>query len=312
VLDVRRLRVLREVARRGSLAAAADALSYTPSAVSQQVAALEREAGAALLERRSRGVVLTEAGHALVRHAEVILGQLDAAEAELSALENLRTGRLRMASFATAGASLLPLAVDAFRARHPDVRLSVHQASPQESVAGLREGALDVALTVDLEPAPAEGVEVVHLFDDPVQLALHVDHPLAARPEIRLADLREETWIDVPRRTSGGRVLTRACERAGFAPRVAYESDDYTAIQELVGAGVGLALLPDLALCPPHELVVLRTLAADRPSRQIQAALRPAPFRSPAAAAMLEILRVQRPLGRAARGQPASAVPPSL
>jgi DNA-binding transcriptional LysR family regulator len=307
VLDVRRLRVLREVARRGSLAAAADALSYTASAVSQQIASLEREAGAVLLERRARGVVLTEAGNVLVRHAETILAQLDAAEGELAALEDLRTGRLRMASFATAGASLLPLAVDAFRARHPDIALSVQQASPDQSVARLRDGLLDLAITVDLAPSPAEGVEVLHLFDDPVQLALHRDHPLAAKPDIRLADLRDETWIDVPRLTSGGKVLMRACERAGFAPRVAFESDDYTAIHELVGAGLGLALLPDLALCPPTERVVLRALEHDRPSRDIQAAARTPPFRSPAASAMLEILRAQRP-GR--RVQPVSATPP--
>jgi molybdate transport repressor ModE-like protein len=300
VLDVRRLRVLTEVARRGSLSAAAEALSYSGSAVSQQIAALEREAGTALLERRARGVVLTEAGQVLVRHAETVLAQLAAAEAELAALENLRTGRLRLASFATAGASLLPLAVDAFRARHPEIAFSIRQASPQESVELLREGALDLAITVDLDPTPAEGVEVVHLFGDPVKLALHRDHPLAGAEEIRLADLREETWIDVPRLTSGGKVLARACERAGFSPRVAYESDDYTAIQELVGAGVGIALLPDLALCPPHEQVVLRSLDADRPSRDIQAATRAAPFRSAAATEMLAILRVQPPRRRQA------------
>jgi DNA-binding transcriptional LysR family regulator len=138
-------------------------------------------------------------------------------------------------------------------------------------------------------------VEVIHLFDDPVQLALRADHPLAAKPDIRLEDLADETWIDVPRATSGGQVLARACAKAGFAPRVTFESDDYTAIQELVGAGVGAALLPDLALCPPHPLVILRPLGPDGPSRDIQAATRPEEFRSPAAAAMLEILREQRP-----------------
>jgi DNA-binding transcriptional LysR family regulator len=310
-LDVRRLRVLREVARRGSLAGAADALSYTPSAVSQQIAALEREAGAVLLERRARGVVLTEAGHTLVRHAEAVLAQLDAAQAALAALADVREGRLRMASFATAGASILPHAVDAFRARHPGVALSVEQASPQESVARLREGQLDLALTVDLETAPAEGVEVVHLFDDPVQLALHRDHPLAAKPDLRLEDLAAETWIDVPRRTSGGKVLVRACELAGFEPRVAFESDDYTTIQQLVGAGVGSALLPDLALCPPHEGVVLRSLGPAGPSRAIQAATRTAAFRSPAAEAMLTILREQRPVRRDGRLQLAGIAPPS-
>jgi DNA-binding transcriptional LysR family regulator len=313
VLDIRRLRVLCEVARAGSLARAAEALSYTPSAVSQQIATLEREVGTVLLERRARGVVLTEAGRTLVAHADAILRQLEAAEGALAALADLRSGRLRMASFATAGATVLPRAVDAFRARHPGIEISVRQASPQQSVERLRDGALDLALTVDLEPSPAEGVEVVHLFDDPVRLALRRDHPLAGAPAIRLRDLAGETWIDVPRLTSGGRVLARACERAGFEPWVAYESDDYTAIQELVGAGVGVALLPELALCPPHEAVVLRSLGPDGPRRHIQAATRPLAFRSPAAAAMLEILLEQGPQRRQAPLPPAArAVPPSL
>ena len=311
MLDVRRLRVLRAVAGCGSLAKTADVLSYTPSAVSQQIAALEREAGTMLLERRGRGVVLTEAGHVLVRHADLVVAQLEAAEAALAELADLRSGRLRMASFATAGANVLPRAVDAFRVRHPSIDITVEQATPSESVARIREGRLDLALTVDLAPAPAEGVEVIHLFDDPVQLALHRDHPLAAKPDLRLEDLERATWIDVPRKTSGGRVLVRACERAGFEPRVAFESEDYTAIQELVGAGMGVALLPDLALCPPHESVVLRSLGANGPSRAIQAATRRIAFRSPAAERMLEVLREQRPRRRAGRLQLTGAAPPS-
>jgi DNA-binding transcriptional LysR family regulator len=308
MLDVRRLRVLREVARRGSLAGAADVLSYTPSAVSQQIAALEREAGTRLLERRARGVVLTEAGRTLVEHADVILGRLEAAEAALAALAELRRGHLRMASFATAGASVLPRAVDAFRARHPAVELTVGQASPMESVARLREGRLDLALTVDLEERPAEGVEVIQLFEDRLQLALHREHPLAAKEGIRIEDLVDEVWIDVPLATSGGQVAARACAQAGFAPRVAFESDDYTAIRELVGTGAGIALLPDLALFAPHESVVLRSLGPDRPFRNIQVATRPEAFRSPAASAMLEILQEQRP---APTLQVAAATPPS-
>ena len=308
MLDVRRLRVLREVARRGSLAGAAHTLSYTPSAVSQQIAALEREAGTRLLERRARGVVLTEAGQTLVEHAEGILASLEAAEAALEALADLRRGHLRMASFATAGARVLPRAVDAFRARHPAIELTVGQASPLESVARLREGRLDLALTVDLDERPAEGVEVMHLFQDHLQLALHREHPLAAKEDIRLEDLVDETWIDVPLATSGGHVAARACAQAGFVPRVAFESDDYTAIRELVGTGAGIALLPDLALFPPHESVVLRALGPDRPFRNIQVATRPAAFRSPAASAMLEILNEQRP---AQGAQVAAATPPS-
>jgi DNA-binding transcriptional LysR family regulator len=312
VLNLGRLRVLREVARSGSLAGAADALSYSPSAVSQQIAALEREAGAALVERRARGVVLTEAGRTLVEHAEVILAQVDAAQAALADLADLRAGHLRLASFATAAATVLPPALDVFRERHPAVRLSVRQASPHESVVRLRDGRLDLALTVDLEPAPADGVQVVHLFDDPVQLALHRDHPLADAPEIDLAQLAGETWIDVPRATSGGKVLERACAVAGFEPRVAYESDDYTVIQELVGVGVGLALLPDLALCPPHPSVVLRSLGPDGPRRNVQAATREPAFRSPAASAMLAVLaEQQRPRRRVDPAQTAGTGPPS-
>jgi DNA-binding transcriptional LysR family regulator len=311
VLNVGRLRVLREVARTGSLAGAADALSYSPSAVSQQVAVLEREAGTALVERRSRGVVLTEAGRTLVEHATTILGQLEAAEAALAELADLRRGHLRLASFATAAANVLPQAIDVFRLRHPAVRLTVRQASPDESVAGLARGRLDLALTVDLGAVPAEGVQVVHLFDDPVRLALHRDHPLAAAPDVGLADLAGETWIDVPRATSGGKVLVRACSRAGFEPRIAYESDDYTVIQELVGVGVGLALLPELALLPPHPSVVLRSLGPDGPRRHVQVATRPQAFRSPAASAMLEILREQGPRRRPAPAQPAATGPPS-
>ena len=166
-------------------------------------------------------------------------------------------------------------------------------------------------MTVDLDPAPAEGVEVVHLFDDPVSLAVHRDHPLAGRAGLTLAELADETWIDVPRATSGGKVLMRACERAGFSPRVAFESDDYTVIQELVGAGVGLALIPALALCPSHESVLLRPVGPDRLWREVQAATRPDAFRSPAARAMLEILREQRPRPRRTAGQVATGVPPS-
>ena len=251
-------------------------------------------------------MVLTEAGQTLVEHAEVILGRLEAAEAALAALADLRRGHLRMASFATAGASVLPRAVDAFRAQHPGVELTVGQASPIESVQRLREGRLDLALTVDLDERPAEGVEVIHLFQDHVQLALHREHPLAGKEDIRLEDLEHETWIDVPRATAGGQVVARACARAGFVPKVAFESDDYTAIRELVGAGAGIALLPDLAKFPPHESVVLRSLGPERPFRNIQVATRPEAFRSRAASAMLEILCAQRPAAQVAETTPPS------
>jgi DNA-binding transcriptional LysR family regulator len=312
VLDVRRLKVLCEVARRGSLSGAAEALSYTSSAISQQIAALEREAGVTLLERRARGVVLTEAGVLLVSHAELILAQLDAAQTALADLSELRRGQLRLGSFATAGATIVPRAVDAFQARYPDVDVRVEQATSRESIARLRQGRLDLVLTVDLAPAPDLLIE--ELFTDPFRLALHRRHPFASATELRLIDLAGERWINVSRDTLGGDVLAQAFARLGLDFEVAYESDDYTAIHELVGAGLGVALLPDLALFPANEDVVLRPLGPDAPSRRIQAVTRQDGLRSPASTAMLDILRMLEPRRRVALPdplQPDATVAPS-
>jgi DNA-binding transcriptional LysR family regulator len=313
VLDVRRLRIFREAARAGSLAGAAEALSYSASAISQQIGVLEREAGMALLERRPRGVVLTEAGRVLLEHVEGILERLDAAEAALADVADVRGGRLRMASFPTAAATVLPPAVDAFRALYPGVALQVGQSTPEESLDLLRDGRLDVALTLDLPPAAAgPGIEVLRLFDDPVRLALRRDHPLAGRAELRLGELAGETWIDVPRSSSaGGNMLTRASARAGFEPDIAYLSDDYAVIRELVGAGVGIALLPGLAQRPLSEAIVLRPLGADAPSRVIQVAARATSYRSPAAAAMVELLLEQTRARREPAQPGATALTPS-
>src|ERR671927_1234584 len=149
MLDVRRMRVLREVALQGSFSAAAEALSFTQSAVSQQIAALEREAGTVLVQRSARGVRLTEAGEALVRHTDAILARLAEAEAELEAIAGLRGGRLRLAAFESAGSTLMPLAIAAFRERHPAVELSMTLAEPEDSLPQLRAGELDLALTFD-------------------------------------------------------------------------------------------------------------------------------------------------------------------
>src|SRR4051812_4214276 len=147
MLDVRRMRVLREVAQRGSFSAAAEALSFTQSAVSQQIAALEREAGTGLVQRSARGVRLTEAGEAVVRHTEAILARLAEAESELEAIAGLTGGRLRMAAFESAGATLMPLAIAAFRERHPSVELSMSLLEPEDSIPQLRAGELDLAIT---------------------------------------------------------------------------------------------------------------------------------------------------------------------
>src|SRR6266545_1483737 len=165
MLDVRRMKVLREVAVRGSFSAAAEALSFTQSAVSQQIAALEREAGVVLVQRSARGVRLTDAGRALVRHTEAILARLAEAEAELEAIAGLRGGRVRMAAFESVAATLMPPAIAEFRSRHPAVELSMILAEPEDALPKLRAGELEIAISFDsgatVEAFSHDGLELV-------------------------------------------------------------------------------------------------------------------------------------------------------
>src|SRR5918996_6042878 len=179
MLDVRRMRVLREVAARGSFSAAADALSFTQSAVSQQVAALERETGARLVERGPRGIRLTQAGEALVRHTDAVLARLEDAEEELQAIAGLRGGRLRMAAFQSAGATLVPRAVATFHERHPEVELSMLEGEPADTVPLLKSGEIDIAFTFDLpdRPEPRDpALEYVTLVEDSFDLVVPRGH----------------------------------------------------------------------------------------------------------------------------------------
>jgi DNA-binding transcriptional LysR family regulator len=291
MLDVKRMRILKEVADRGSFSAAAEALSYTQSAVSQQIAALEREARTQLVTRGSRGIRLTEAGEALVRHADAILTRLADAEAELEALAGLRGGRLRLAAFPTVGATLMPLAIANFRQRHPEVELTVKQLEPEDSLPMLKMGELDIALTIEPNAtSDAEGLDSTFLLDDPMFAALPVDHPLANKSRVRLKDLKTEAWISTTDACSCGSLVRDHCIRMGFEPRVTFESDDYLAIQGLVAAGVGVALIPTLALTTVRDDIVIRDLGSEAPVRQIAAATLPGAQRSPAARAMLDVL----------------------
>src|SRR3954451_19270050 len=216
MLDVKRLKVLREVAAQGSFSAAADKLGYTQSAVSQQIAALEREAGATLIERNPRGLRLTGAGEALVRHADKILARLAEAEAELEAIAGLRGGRLRLATFPTAGATLVPHAVREFNQRHPDVELNLTEAEPHESLPVLKAGELDLVLVEDTDVREADDdIELVHLLDDPLHLVLPADHPLASKKRVRMADLGGEPWIQATTSCPCRRHVQVACDAAG-------------------------------------------------------------------------------------------------
>jgi len=307
MLNVARLRVLKEVAYRGSISAAAEALSYTQSAVSQQIATLEAETGMALLERHHRGVTLTAAGQTLVGHAEGILARLDAAEASLAAIAGLRGGRLRMASFPTAGATLMPLAIATFRASYPDVELTLAEGEPEEIIPRLRAADLDLALLFEFagESTLDGDLTRVELLSDPMYLALPREHALAAQEQIRLADLAEDAWVQTSRASPCARHVVRSCHSAGFEPNVSFESDDYQTVQGLVAAGVGVALIPELALSVVREDIVVRALSPAPPVRSVIASSPESARLVPAAPAMLGVLERVAADYEKQRGRPA-------
>jgi DNA-binding transcriptional LysR family regulator len=293
MLDVRRMRVLREVALCGSFSAAAESLSFTQSAISQQIAALEREAGAVLVERSARGVRLTEAGEAVVRHADGILGRLAEAEAELEAIAGLRGGRLRMAAFESAAATIMPVAIAEFAKAHPAVELSMTLVEPEAAVAALKAGDLELAITFGAgkpEDRLGDGVQHHHLLEDPMYLVLPSDHPLARKRGVRLADVADEPWIGGAPDCECNRMISQACLRFGFDPRIAFETDDYAAVHGFVAAGVGVSLIAELGLRSVREDIVVRPLGRDTPVRQIFATALTG-YRSPATLAMIEVLR---------------------
>jgi DNA-binding transcriptional LysR family regulator len=293
MLNVGRLQVLCEVVRRGSFSAAADALSYTQSAASQAIARLEAEVGAPLVIRDRRGVRPTAAGATLVEHAEAIFTQIEAAEEDVAAVLGVRGGRLRVASFPSAGATLIPLAVAIFRRGHPDVQLTHAEGEPEEVAPRLRAGEFDLALLFrfpGVGEQVARGLRTERLLEDPLHLALPVEHPLAGKPAIALDDLRDEDWVQTSASSPCARHLVRLCLAAGFEPRVTFESDDYETVQGLVAAGVGVALVPRLALTRVHPRIVVRELAPASPVREVVAATMSGPGVAPAARTMLKIL----------------------
>jgi DNA-binding transcriptional LysR family regulator len=293
MLNLGRLRVLSEVVSHGSFSGAAEALSYTQSAVSQAIARLEAETGATLVVRDRRGVRPTAAGAILVEHAETILAQVEAAEAELQAVLGVRGGRLRVASFPSAGATLMPLAVATFRQAHPDVELSLAEGEPEEIAPRLRAGEFDLALLFEfpgVREKPGAGLKTHALLEDPMQVALPVDHPLAGKRALSLVDLRDEQWVQTSASSPCARHVVRLCLAAGFEPNVSFESDDYETVQGLVAAGVGVALIPRLAATRVHDGVVVRALAPRSPVRKVIAATVGGPGVAPAASRMIEIL----------------------
>jgi DNA-binding transcriptional LysR family regulator len=291
MMDARRLHIFREVARRGTISGAAQALWMTQPAVSRQIAALERETGAQLFSRAARGVTLTEAGRVVLDHADAIAGHLAAAEAKLGDLAELRSGRLRVGTFPTAGATVLLDALTAFHERHPGVELRVLEAPSSASLARLRAGELDLALVFDGDPAEGlreDGIERVHLLSEEMRVALPSRHPLAGSKRVSLRELAEERWLVGTAPVGIGAIRT-ACVAAGFEPIVACEVDDPRIIGGLVAAGVGITFTSPLRLEDPPPGIVAVPLA-ERPSRHVFAAVLPSAHRPAAVEAMLVAL----------------------
>jgi molybdate transport repressor ModE-like protein len=293
MLDVRRVLLLAEVARRGSVTATARALSYTPSAVSQQINRLESEVGQPLLERHARGVTLTDAGRALVERGKRIERELTAAENELADVAGLRAGTLRIGTFPTVGASLLPPAVIAFREAHPGIRLTVRSSR----IAGLwrllenREIELSLMWDYDWCRIDRDDAAVSPLLDDPPALLVSDRHPLARRRSATLSQLADDSWITRADNHPVAEALIRSCRAVGFEPQIAYEAHDYQEAQAMVAAGIGVALAPTLALDgvrPGVRVLPLRPRTAVRRILIVRMTDHPL---TPAAQAFADLLR---------------------
>lgn len=248
MIEARHLRVLRAVSTTGSFSAAARELGCTQPAVSQQMKALESSAGTTLLIRTGREMRLTQAGEALVRHASGILAGLTAAEEEVAAIAGLRAGRVRLVSFPSGSSTLVPGALAALRAAHPGTRVSLVEAEPPRSVEMLRDGDCDIALAFRYGTQGAEWDDLVvrPLLTDRLIGLLPDGHHLAGRPVVGIAELAGEPWIAGCQRCRGQ--LVEVCEESGFTPRIDFATDDYPAVIGLVGAGLGVAVLPALAI----------------------------------------------------------------
>lgn len=303
MLDLHRGRILREVARLGSMTAAARALDYTQPAVSHHIARLEAEAGTPLVIRHGRGVRLTEAGRILVGHVEDVLARMADAEEQIAAIAGLRAGRVRIAVFPTAAGGLLPDALAGLRARAPGVSVTLLDAEPPEALAALRAGETDIAVVFRyayMPPDTGSRFREILLCEDPIRLLVPAAHPLASAPRPRLADLAGETWASGCSRCREH--LRWACEQAGFTPDIAFATEDHVAIQRLVARGLAVTTLPEMALGLHAEPGVARPGVPEVGGRRVTA-LVPAGPRPPAVAALLDELTAvaAAPRGRAAR-----------
>ncbi|MFE5482182.1 LysR family transcriptional regulator [Streptomyces sp. NPDC056527] len=290
MIEARHLRVLRAVAATGSFSAAARELGCTQPAVSQQMKALESSAGTPLLIRTGREMRLTQAGEALVRHASGILAGLTAAEEEVAAIAGLRAGRVRLVSFPSGSSTLVPTALAALRAAHPGTRVSLVEAEPPRSVEMLREGDCDLALAFRYGAGPDEWNDLVvrPLLADRLVGLVPEAHRLAGAESVSIAELADESWIAGCPRCR--RQLVDVCEEAGFTPRIDFATDDYPAVVGLVGAGLGVAVLPALAIESVRPKGARTVAVEPAVEREIVALTLPDLAQVPAVAATLDEL----------------------
>ena len=291
MLELKRLRLLSELSRRGTIAEVASVVGYTPSAVSQSLAQLEREAGVPLLERDGRRVRLTPAAHGLVAATDRVLAELDAAEAELAAEHETVRGEIVIGAFPSAAAGLVVPAVAELNRQHPEVDCTVREHEPEDGIPLLRSGDLDLLVSEsydDVPSAPVGGLESHRLLTEPLLLVTAGDdsHKLSAH--------RDAAWIAGLAGTQFAAALEVACAAAGFTPRIVHRADDARLIQALVAAGLGIALLPALA-CEPASSVGYLDVAPSPPRRHVWALARRGATRRPALAAALSALREVRP-----------------
>ncbi|MGW2827394.1 LysR family transcriptional regulator [Streptomyces sp. NPDC001443] len=291
MLDVRRLQVLRAVVTSGTVTAAAAHLGYTPSAVSQQVAALEKQAGTPLLERVGRGVRPTAAGLLLTEHAALISSAVAQAETALADLRAGRTGHLTARYFATAGSTLMAPALARLRAEYPGVRVDLQLTDPKDPLREVKRGRADLAVVVQARDRDGDGFRLVHLLDDPYAAVLPLGHPLAGEEVIDLGALSGEQWVGSEPPGPCLEPVIDSCAAAGFSPDFVIQSEDYATAQGFVAAGLGVGLMPRLGLRNPHPGVVVRPVRNPEPIRVISTAVREIAFEQPALRGLLAALR---------------------
>lgn len=295
-IDIRRLRVLREMRERGTVAATAEALNLTPSAISQQITALSREVGAPLLVPQGRGVRLTPQAVLLLEHALTIEAELERARSDLAAFHEGIAGHVALGTFATAIKSLVAPALVLLRRDRPRLEVSVREVQPPLCFTRLDSGLLDVVVALDYPDGPRRGDPRYcrwNLLQDPFQVAIPGDHPMAARESLQLGDLADQAWVLGGSGGPCGETSRAACIAAGFNPDIRHHANDWDAALALVGIGCGVALVPRLAVpasLPPG--VILKPIAGDpRPSRYIYAAIRAGAEESPSLAPVIEAIR---------------------